>query len=52
MRNTFLTILLVVVGFALPIVAVPTMQFLGEAREQHLDIDPHRGEVLFFTADW
>ncbi len=52
MRNTFLTILLVVTGFALPIVAVPGVKYLGEAREEHMDIDSQRGEVLFFTADW
>lgn len=52
MRNTVSTIFMVVVGFALPIFAVPSVRYIGDARKAHLDIDTQRGEVLFFTADW
>ncbi len=52
MRNSTFTIFLIVAGFVIPIVALPALRQLQEAHEKSLDIDPQRGEVLFFTADW
>ena len=52
MRSSVFNLLLVMLGFAIPILGVPAIRHLEETRQQAQDIAPQRGELLFFTADW
>ncbi|MCA9119839.1 MAG: hypothetical protein H6822_01255 [Planctomycetaceae bacterium] len=52
-RTSVFNLLLVMMGFAIPILGVPAIRNMEETRQRaQQDIDPRRGELLFFTADW